>query len=114
MPVEELAAVVTIKAQQLKRQGLLHLPRGLDNPFSPFVPNRSQTRPAAVNVGIRHTPDEVSFQALATVGDGVGFQISRPRHIPVVRPNGNMMLKQASGFSSATPTMLQPGFVGCQ
>src|SRR4051794_33756317 len=72
--IEELPAIVRIKAQQRKRQALLDLTRGFNHPGGAFIPYGPAFGPAAYNIRIGQTPNEITSQAATTMGHAVGLQ----------------------------------------
>ncbi len=75
--VEEFAAVITIEAQQGKRQCLLNGLDMIDNTACTFVLGRSALRPAGQNISECQAPDEITGQGVPAVSHGIGFHKTR-------------------------------------
>ncbi len=110
MPVEELAAVIAVEAFDGEGQRGFHFARGFHDAVRSFVPHGAQARPAAVDVGVGHAPDETALQRASAVRHGVGFKEPGPGDVPVVGANRDVVLEQAPGLGATATTMLALGF----
>src|SRR4051812_10036378 len=81
-PVEPLAAIIEIKAQDPKREPFLHISGLFEHALGPFVPDGSTFRPGAGQIGVGETPNEVTRQTTAAVSHTVGFQKTHAPLIP--------------------------------
>ena len=97
-PVEELAAVVGVEAFQSKRCLVLDVPQVVQDGAGAFVPNRAQLGPAAVKVGKREGIDEIAGRGVATMRDGVGFDMTWRGGIRRTAAGGNAMAQEGARF----------------
>ena len=114
MPVQELAPVVGVEAQQFKWQRGFHGSGGFHNAVRTFVPYRPVAGPSAQDVAIGHAPDEVPFQTTSTVRHRVGFQKSGPGDVPVVGADRYLGFEQPPGLGAATATVPGSNLARCQ
>lgn len=95
--VEELGAIVTIKALEFKRQIVFNARYLFRYAISAFVPGCQALGPTAVIVSHGETPDEVSRKAIATVGDGICFHKSRLSDIPGMGTDRDWVAQSGAG-----------------
>ncbi len=67
-----------------------------------FSPDRSLFRPAGGNVNAVDGIGEHTREGLAAVGDGVGFEETGARFVPLVGFDGDMFSDQGSRFGSGS------------
>ena len=68
----------------------------------PFSPDGSLFRPAGGNIHAVNAIGEHSGEGWAAMGDGVGFEETGARFIPLVGFDGDMFSDQGSGFSGGS------------
>jgi len=100
--IEELAAIVTIEAAQGEGERFFDVFDLFEDVGFPFSPDSSLFRPAGGNVDTVNGIGEHSGQGLAAMGDGVGFEETGARFVPLVGFNGDMFSDQGSGFGGGS------------
>ena len=68
----------------------------------PFSPDGSLFRPAGGNIDAVKGIGEHSREGVAAMGDGVGFEETGVRFIPLVRFDGDMVSDQGSRFGGGS------------
>lgn len=97
--IEELGAVIDMKAQDGKREFGLHIFDLLQNPLCTFVPDGPILRPTGTNVRESDTPDEIAGQRIAAMCDRIGLQKAWLRGVPLMSDR-NLGFKQRSWFGA--------------
>ena len=69
---------------------------GIFNPLVAFTPHGSLFGPTGGKVDDINGVDEHSSDGCTTMGDGISFQETRPVLIPLIGPDGDMLLKDGS------------------
>ena len=96
--VEELGAVVTIEAFEWECERGLDVFDLFDDAGSAVIPCGSTFGPSGMDIGEGETPDEITGQGVAAVGDSVSLDEAGLRDIPVVCADGNLIAQQAARF----------------
>ena len=110
MVVEELRSVIAIKPQQREGQSVLNMVDLLEDARLPLSPNRSLFAPAGSDIDTANGVGEHPRQGLAAVGDGIGFEKTGARFVPLVGVDGDMFFQEGSWFGggSASFAVLNP------
>ena len=108
MIIQELGAVVAIKAQDGEGKSSFNIFDLGKDTIRAFVPDRTIFRPTAVDVSKGEAPEEVAGQGIATVSDGIGLKEAWFGDIPVVGFNGDLVFEKSSGLGTAESF----GFIG--
>jgi hypothetical protein len=102
MIIEELAAIVAIKAEQGEGERFFDMFDLFEDIGFPFSPDSSLFRPAGGNVHAVNGIGEHSREGLAAMGDGVGFEETGARFIPLVGFDRDMFSDQGSRLSGGS------------
>jgi len=100
--IEELAAVVAIKTKEGEGQRFFDVFDLFEDVGFPFTPDRSLFRPSGGNIDAVKGIDEHPGEGLAAMGDGVGFEETGARFIPLVSFDRDMFSDQGTGFGSGS------------
>lgn len=112
MPIEELRAVVAVKAKQGERQGVFDILDLLKDFLFPFSPDCSLFSPTGGNIDGVDGIGELAQEAFSAVGDGIGLEESWFCLIPLVGLNGDLFFEEGAGFgggSSSTSVFYSGG-----
>jgi len=90
MPVEELAAVIAVKAQDRKRQRRFDLGDALLHRVLAAIAHRPALGPLGVDIGEGDAPAKLSRHRLPAVGYSIGFHVTGNAHVPVFSANRNL------------------------
>ena len=90
MPVDKLAAVIAIKAQDRERQRRFHLCDACEHLFSRAIPYRSTLGPLRMHVRGGHRPAKLSRHRFPAMRHRVGLDVTRAVHIPMFGANRNL------------------------
>ena len=104
--VEKLGAVVRIEAEQGKGQGSFDIFDLFQDIRFSFPPDGPLFGPSGGDIDAVQGIGEGAREGLPTMGDGVGFEESRVRLVPLVGLDGDMLSEEGPGFSSATASFL--------
>lgn len=99
---EEFRAVVHIEATQGERQCFLHFLAPVDYFLRAFVPDCAVLGPLAVNVCKCGAPDKITSQRVATMSNGIGFQVTRLVNVIIACSDGNQMPESGSSRTRST------------
>ena len=102
MVIEELAAIVAIKAEQGEGQRVFDVFDLLEDVGFSFAPDCSLFGPAGGNIDTVNAVDEHPGQGLAAMGDGIGFEKTRAGFIPLVGLDRDLFSNQRSRFGRAS------------
>src|SRR6266478_8678861 len=125
VPVEELAPVIGVKAQDWESQTGFDLSDARCYRRLAAVGHRPRLGPLGMDIGGGNAPAEFPRHALSAMGNGVGFNKARPAYIPVFGADGNLTAQQGprAGAAAATATerhsargkqTIDRGRTGCQ
>ncbi len=101
MPVEELASVIGIKAQDEEGQGRFDLRDALRYCGQAPVGNGARLSPLGVHIGGGDAPAKFPRHALSAVRHGVGFDKPRTAHLPVLGANGDLTAQHCRTSAAA-------------
>jgi len=104
MIIEELTAVVGIKAQERKWQHFFDIFDLSQYTFFTFAPDSSLLRPSCSDVGKINGIGKHPHKRIAAMGYGVGLKETWSPFFPMVGVNGNLFAQQSSRFSSGFPS----------
>ena len=107
MPVEELASVIGVEAQDGERQGRFDLSDALGHRRLAPVGHRPRLGPLGMHIGGGNAPAKFSRHALAAMRHRVGFDKARATHLPVLGADGNLTAQQSAGTRAAAATAAQ-------
>ena len=110
MVVEELRSVIAIKPQQREGQSVLDVVDLLEDAGFSLSPDRSLFAPAGGDIDTVNGVGEHPREGLSTVGDGIGFEKTGTRFVPLVGLDGDMFSQEGSWFGggSAAFAILNP------
>ena len=97
--IKELAAIITIEAEQREGQRFFNVFDLFEDVGFPFSPDGSLFRPAGGNVNAVKGIGEHTGEGLAAMGDGVSFEKTGAGFIPLVGFDRDMFSDQGSRFS---------------
>ncbi len=103
MPVQELAAIITIEAPQQEGQSRLDGDELSQDVGLAFAPDRALLRPAGGEIGRVDGVDELAAHRGAAVRDRIGFQEAGPRLISLVGADRNLVAQQAPRLRGRLP-----------
>lgn len=99
--VDEFGAVVRIDGQQLKGETLADFLQRIRDAGLALSKDHAGLAPARLDVGQVQRVEEFSRGAGSGVGHQVYLAVAGLLHIPVVRPDGNLLLEQRAGLGVA-------------
>ena len=110
MVIEELRPIIAIESEEAEGQSVLDMVDLFEDAGFSLSPDRSLFAPAGGDI---HTVDGVGEhpgEGWATVGDGVGFEKTGARFVPLVGLDGDMFSQQGPWFGggSASFSVLNP------
>ena len=114
MPVEELASVIGIKAQDGEGQGRFDLRDAFRYCGQASVGNGARLSPLGVHIGGGDAPAKFPRHALSAMRHGVGFDKPRTAHLPVLGANGDLTAQQCARTRAAAAPAAQSDPAGRQ
>jgi len=106
MIIEELTAVVGIKAQERKRKHFFDVFDLFQDAFFSFAPDGSLFRPSGGDVGKINGIGIHAHQGIATMSYRVGFKKTWSAFIPLVGVNGDLFSQKRSRFGRGFTSFL--------
>ena len=104
--VEELGAVVGIEAKQWEGQGSFDIFDLFQDVTFSLTPDGTLFGPSGGDIDAVQGIGEGAREGLPAMGDGIGFEESGVRLVPLVGLDGDMLSEEGPGFSSATASFL--------
>ena len=104
VPVDKLAPVVRIEPKDGERQRFFHFLDPLLDAVLAFVPDRSRLRPLRVHVGQCDRPAEVSRHRFSTVRNGVRFDPTGTRDVPMLGSDGDLLAQKCAWSRPTSPS----------
>lgn len=105
--VEELRAVVAVKAKDRECDSLLNIPDLEQDSLRALSPDSTVLGPTGKNVGKSKAEDEITSHGIAAMCNRISLKITGPRHIPVVRLDRNLIFEKRSWFGRTTPFLVE-------
>src|SRR5512135_3467379 len=102
MPIQELRAVIAVKSEQRKRQGVFDILDLPEDVCFAFAPDGSLFGPAGGHIDGVEGIGKLAEETLPTMGDGIGLQESRLGLIPLVGFNGDLFSQEGAGFGGGS------------
>jgi hypothetical protein len=84
MPIQELRAVIAVKAKQREREGIFDILDLAQDICFPFAPDRPLLCPAGGNIHGVYGIGKLAEESFSTMGDSIGLQESWSGFIPLV------------------------------
>ena len=91
MVVEEFASVIGVEAEEGERERLFDVADLLEDPGFSFPPDGSLFRPAGGDVRAVEGVGEQAQKGVAAVGDGIRFEETGARFVPLFEFNGDLV-----------------------
>ena len=106
VPLEELAPVVAVEAEDAKGERGFDGDDLLQNPGLSLAPDRPLLGPSGGEVGEIEAEDELPGHGVAAMRHGIGFQESGAGLIPLVGFDGDVVLKECAGLGGGEASAL--------
>ena len=102
MVIEELRSVIAIESEEAEGQSVLDMVDLFEDATFSLSPDRSLFAPAGSDIHTVNRVGEHPRHGLAAVGDGIGFEKTRARLVPLVGVDGDMFSQQGSWFGGGS------------
>src|SRR5512140_3874802 len=107
MMIEKLRAVVAVEAKDWECDHSLDITDLPKHTLGTLAPDGPVFSPSGEDIRKGQAVDEVTSHRVAAMGDGVGFEETRPGNIPVVGLDRDLVFKQRPWLCTATPLLVK-------